>query len=124
RAVIRARDAGILVAGGGHAAAAGLTILPERIPDLQAFLDKEMEGFEYPPIKLDLVVQCGEITPEQVEAMQRMAPFGQGNPEPLIAVTGGYAKKVMVFSQKHVKVILAGPSGETAAILFRGVGTP
>src|SRR5690606_30689546 len=50
RAVIEAKDAGILIKGGGHAAAAGLTVNPERIGELRDFMNSRIAGFVPPPV--------------------------------------------------------------------------
>src|SRR3546814_5057676 len=123
-AVIAAKDAGILIAGGGHAAAAGLTIDPARIDELRAFMNARIEGFEAPPTGVDMVVECGMLTPDLVESMALLAPFGRGNPEPRIVVVGGFCRKVRILKNAHVKAFLTGPTGEVELILFKGVGSP
>lgn len=124
-AVIEAYKAGILVKGGGHAMAAGLTVVPERIDDLRKFLCEKAEGFVQPPVQVDVALKCGELTPAMVEAFARMAPFDQkDNPEPIVAVYGGWVKNVRVLKERHVKLFLAGEAGETEAILWNAIGTP
>jgi Single-stranded DNA-specific exonuclease len=124
-AVIAAFKAGILVKGGGHTMAAGLTVTQDRIADLRAFLCERARGFVQPPVQIDVALKCGELTPAMVDAFGRMAPFDQkDNPEPMIAVYGGWVKSVKILKDRHVKLILAGEHGETEAMLWFGVGTP
>ncbi|NTF17533.1 single-stranded-DNA-specific exonuclease RecJ [Agrobacterium rubi] len=124
-AVIAAFKAGILVKGGGHAMAAGLTVAQDRISDLRAFLCEKAEGFVRPPVQVDVALKCGELSPSMVEAFARMAPFDQkDNPEPVVAIHSGWVKSVRILKERHVKLFLAGEHGETEAFLAFGVGTP
>lgn len=122
--VIEARNAGILIKGGGHKAAAGLTIDPDRIDDLQAFMNKQAEGFTIPPIEVDVAFECGTLTPDAVEALDSLQPFGMMNPKPRIALVGGWARRVQVMKGVHIKLFLTGPKGETEATLWNAIGTP
>ena len=124
QAVIAAREAGLLVKGGGHAAAAGLTVEPHRVDDLRRFLGERAKGFVHPPVVVDLAVPCGELTPDLIDALDRMQPFGVGNQKPRIALTRGWVKRSRVLKEAHLKLILTGPSGETEAMLWKAIGTP
>lgn len=124
-AVIAAHKAGILVKGGGHPMAAGLTVTQDRIHDLRTFLCDKAKDFAQPSVQIDIALKCGELTPGMVEAFGRMAPFDQkDNPEPMVAVYGGWVKSVKIIKERHVKLFLAGEAGETEALLWFGIGTP
>lgn len=123
-AVIAAKEAGILVKGGGHAMAAGLTVLPERIDELRAFLCERAKDHVHPPVEVDLSFECGRLTPDAVEALGALEPFGMGNPKPRVAITGGWARRVFVMKERHVKVLLTGRHGETECLMWNGIGTP
>jgi single-stranded-DNA-specific exonuclease len=76
---------GLLVKHGGHAMAAGLSILPEKIPLLReklnalARLKLKPEDLQ-PPLRLDAEVKLGEINPDSLAELDRLKPMGQGNP--------------------------------------------
>lgn len=124
-AVINAYKAGILIKGGGHAMAAGLTVAEDRIPELRAFLCEQAMSFVQPSVQIDIALKCGELTPAMVEAFGRMAPFDQkDNPEPMVAIYGGWVKNVRIMKERHVKLFLAGEAGETEALLWNAIGTP
>jgi len=124
QAVIAAREAGLLVKGGGHTMAAGLTVLPERIDDLRAFLSERAKDFKAPAAMVDIAVPCGELTVDIPKALERMQPFGTANTKPKVAVYGGRVKRSIRMGGQHIKLILSGPMGETEANLWRGIGTP
>jgi single-stranded-DNA-specific exonuclease len=70
---------------GGHPMAAGLSIEPERIPEFRAALGRTVqrmlgEAQIVPELCLDGYLPLGELTPELVEDLERLAPFGPGNP--------------------------------------------
>lgn len=73
---------------GGHARAAGITMLPERFDafaaDLESYLLRHVpaETFE-PVLPFEEDIDPAELTVEAVSALQRLAPFGEGNPEPV-----------------------------------------
>jgi single-stranded-DNA-specific exonuclease len=79
-----------LEAHGGHAAAAGLEIERSRLaPFAEAFArhaeEHFPEGDRAPVLRLDAVVPPGGLDGEVVRALERIAPWGNGNPAPLLA---------------------------------------
>ena len=89
-AIIAARQSGLLMAGGGHALAAGFMLREEGLAALHAFLDARFAGARALPAVEDLVVEAGVsvagATIGLAEAMARLAPFGAGNEEPVVAM--------------------------------------
>jgi len=123
-AVIAARQAGLLVAGGGHAMAAGFTVARDRLDDLRAFLAGRLAaqaaGDLVPTLDLDGALDAGGATVELIESLARLGPFGAGNPEPRFAVSAARIVKVDVVGSGHVRLILAGGGGaRLKAIAFR-----
>jgi single-stranded-DNA-specific exonuclease len=76
---------------GGHKAAAGLSIEPERLPhfreDFEAVAGQRLtDGDLVPRFRIDAVVTPNELDEPAVEALAALAPFGMGNPEPVLAL--------------------------------------
>ncbi len=76
---------------GGHKAAAGLSIDPARIPEFTAAFEAVAlaqldESALVPRCRIDAVVATGELDEKTVSALLRLAPFGMGNPEPVLAL--------------------------------------
>lgn len=76
---------------GGHKAAAGLSIDPARLPEFtQAFeavtSERLDDGMLVPRCRIDAVVSTRELDETAVAALERLAPFGMGNPEPVLAL--------------------------------------
>lgn len=122
-AIIRAREGGLLIAGGGHRMAAGLTIEAGRLGELRRFLCAEAFDFERPATDVDVVAEVGTTSVDAIAPLEALAPYGAGNQQPAVAVVGGVARRVRILKEKHVKLLLEGPEGSTEAILFNAIGT-
>lgn len=84
------RCAHLLEGFGGHAAAAGFSIQPDRIPELRDALSRavaaQVQDLPEPTRALDEYVTLPDLTLDLVEQISRLAPFGAGNPPLLLAV--------------------------------------
>ncbi len=126
-AVIAARQRGLLVNGGGHPMAAGLTVAAEGVEALRAFLDelvsRRLAKIKYrPALGLDGVLQPGAADAELVGVLERVAPYGAGNPEPRFAIPEARVTGARVVGQDHVRCTLAGVDGtRLKAIAFRAL---
>lgn len=124
-AIIAAREAGLLVAGGGHAMAAGLTIAPDRLEALADWLDERLAGAVAracadQAMLLDLALAPGGLTPTLVETLESAGPFGVGWPGPRIALGPVRLVKADVVGTAHVRLIASGTDGASfKAIAFR-----
>ena len=88
-AVQAAYDEGLLLSGGGHAMAAGLTLRPAAIPELRAFLVERLAGEAAAAddgLDIDALISPEAASPALLAEFQRLAPFGPGNPEPCLAL--------------------------------------
>jgi single-stranded-DNA-specific exonuclease len=124
-AIIAAREAGLLVAGGGHAMAAGLTIDPARLSDFAAFLDTRLardvdRARSGAALLLDLALAPGGLTPALVETLEAAGPYGVGWPAPRVAVGPVRIIKADIVGKDHLRVIASGNDGRSfKAIAFR-----
>ena len=124
-AIIAAREAGLLVAGGGHAMAAGLTVAADQVEPLAQWLDHKLGGdvagaSANRAMLLDLALAPGGLTPALVEALDGAGPYGMGWPGPRIAVGPVRAVKADIVGTDHVRIIASGQDGARfKAIAFR-----
>lgn len=124
-AIIAAREEGLLIAGGGHAMAAGLTVEPDKLAALGDWLDARLsrdvaEAADGRALLLDLAIAPAGLTPELVNTLDEAGPFGMGWPGPKMAVGPVRLVKVDVVGSDHVRVIASGPDGgRIKAIAFR-----
>ena len=130
RAVRRAVADGLLIKGGGHAMAAGVTLRQDRLAPFRAFLEAELAG----PVEaarrdrsllIDGAVTAAGAGPAFHAMIARAGPYGPGNPEPVFALPShaiAYAEEV---GQTHVRVRLkSGDGSALSAIASRAAGQP
>ena len=128
-AVMAAREHGLLVAGGGHAMAAGLTIAADRIGALADFLEDRLAGAvdrasAGRALLLDAVVAPGGVNPALVEAFDVGGPYGTGWPAPRIAAGPLRVLRADVVGNGHVRAVVAGDDGRSLkAMAFRHAET-
>lgn len=127
-AVIAARQAGLLVKGGGHAMAAGFTVERDKLAELETFLAARMvhDLGEYPPppgLYIDAILGAEGANYRLIKTLEQLAPFGVGNPEPRFCIKAARIVKVdpVGADQSHLRLILsgAGGQGKLTAIAFR-----
>lgn len=124
-AIIAAREAGLLVAGGGHAMAAGLTVAPGKLDHLADWLDDRLAAavtaaMSRQSLLLDLALAPGGLTPDLVDTLESAGPFGLGWPGPRVAVGPLRLVKADTVGSNHVRLIVRGDDGARfKAIAFR-----
>jgi single-stranded-DNA-specific exonuclease len=129
-AILSAKEHGLLVAGGGHAMAAGLTVAGDQIDALAAFLDERLadavaQATANRALLVDTVLAPGGVTPDLVQALEAGGPYGTGWPSPRVAVGPVRTIKVDVVGNGHVRAIVAGDDGRSIkAMAFRAADTP
>ena len=129
RAVRAAVAQGLLIKGGGHAMAAGVTLDPAKLPAFTAFLaDACGPGVaaarEGAQLLVDAVLAAGAATPALVETLDRAAPFGSGNPDPVVAFARHRIVDVGTAGEHHLRLATVGPDGvRLDAIAFRVAGS-
>ena len=122
---VRAAD-DIILRGGGHGAAAGVTLETAQIPAFRRrvneFYDSlnliNQTSFLQPHADVE-IKDFAEITEELVEQISRMEPFGNGNPEPILKITHVVVAGVrrMGANGQHVKIALRDASEKTLQVL-------
>ncbi len=130
RVVRRAVAQGLLLKGGGHAMAAGVTLRQESLAAFRAFLEEQLAGAVETArldeaLLIDGAVSAGGANTALIAALSQAGPYGAGNPEPVIALpshTIAYADEV---GQAHVRVrFRSGDGAIINAIAFRALNQP
>jgi single-stranded-DNA-specific exonuclease len=124
-AVLAAKDAGLLVAGGGHAMAAGLTVENGKLDALCDFLHERLAGDvararEDRALLLDAVLAPGGVCPNLCDAFDGGGPYGAGWPAPRVVAGPVRIVKADVVGNGHLRLIVSGDDGRRIkAIAFR-----
>ncbi len=128
KAVRAAVAEGLLLKGGGHAMAAGITLKADRLAQFRAFMESALAGSvakarHVNELTIDGAVTGRAVTTELAATLNRAGPFGSGNPEPVLALPDhqlAYAEEV---GQAHVRLRLKSGDGAVVnGIAFRAVG--
>jgi single-stranded-DNA-specific exonuclease len=129
RAVQAAYEAGLLLSGGGHTMAAGLSVRPDALPELREFLcaavaEEAEAAREADALEVDAVVSTAACDRGLWNDFQRLAPFGPGNPEPLFAAADVRIERPMALRGGHVRCTLVDRSGgKLKAVAWRAEDT-
>jgi single-stranded-DNA-specific exonuclease len=128
RVVRQAVAGGLLVKGGGHAMAAGVTLRRDALGAFRAFLESSLRPAVEAARRDDALLVDGAVTARgatvELHAMMAAAgPFGAGNPEPVIALPAHTVAYAEEFGQAHVRARLrAGDGAAVGAVAFRAAG--
>jgi single-stranded-DNA-specific exonuclease len=128
-AVRAAVEEGILLKGGGHAMAAGITVVRGRLGTVRAFLEAQIG----PAVRaadpgrvldIDGALSASGATAELAAELERAGPFGNGNPAPVFAFPAHRVTFADRAGNGHVRVSLSSPAGGSLkGIAFRSAET-
>jgi single-stranded-DNA-specific exonuclease len=119
---------GLLIKGGGHAMAAGVTLRRDALAAFRAFLEEGLGDAVAAARRTDALLIDGALTAsgaslETVASIGRAGPFGAGNPEPVLAFPAHQIVYADEVGQSHVRVRLrAGDGTAVSGIAFRAAG--
>jgi single-stranded-DNA-specific exonuclease len=128
-AVLAAKDSGLLVAGGGHAMAAGLTVAPGGIEPLRAFLHERMAADVEASrggraLLLDALLAPGGVAASLCDALDAAGPYGAGWPAPRVAAGPARLMRPGIVGNGHVRAIAVGDDGKSFKLIaFRAAET-
>jgi single-stranded-DNA-specific exonuclease len=130
QAVRRAVREGLLIKGGGHAMAAGITLRKDALAPFRAYLEDTLRA----PVEaarresgllLDGAVSAAGFNLPLAGMLARAGPYGAGNPEPLLALPAHTLSYADVVGEDHIRArFKAGDGKQVNAIAFRAMSTP
>ena len=130
RMVRAAVEEGLLVKGGGHAMAAGLTVERANLGRLRAFFE-EKSGESVPALvanhvlKIDGALSASGVTLDLFDVLEQAGPFGSGHSQPIFAIPAHRLKDARLVGTAHVKITLEAADGaRLEGIAFRAAETP
>ncbi len=124
-AITKAKEAGLLIGGGGHAMAGGLTVEAAKISELTQFLndilkDEVMEARKHLSLKIDALIAPSAADQSLINRIEDVGPYGAGNPQPIFGFSDlriAYAERVR---GGHVRCAFEdGIGGRISGICFR-----
>ena len=128
-AVLAAKDSGLLVAGGGHAMAAGLTVAPGGIELLREYLKNRIAAdvetaLGGRSLLLDALLAPGGVSGQLCDALDAAGPYGAGWPAPRVAAGPARLMRPGIVGNGHVRAIACGDDGRSFKLIaFRAAET-
>jgi single-stranded-DNA-specific exonuclease len=128
-AVLAAKDSGLLVAGGGHAMAAGLTLAPGGLERFRDFINERLAADVEKSrgdraLLLDALLTPGGVAASLCDALEAAGPYGAGWPGPHVAAGPVRLLRTGIVGDGHVRGIAAGDDGKSFKwIAFRSAAT-
>lgn len=128
-AMMAARAAGMLTAGGGHTMACGLSLPRERIDDLRDFLNinygtAASNARATETTKADALLWTTDVTPGVIAEIERLGPFGQGWARPRFVFGPCTAESLRITDGGHAFLSLRDANGLLKAKAWRVAETP
>ena len=123
--IIAAKEKGLITKGGGHIMAAGFSLEEEKIEQFRKFVGEyviEKIGTEaiIPVVEIDAMLDVGGANTELADYLEKLEPFGAGNPEPRLMVRNVKIVRPSLIGVGHVRCILTSDNGASIkAIAFR-----
>ena len=130
-AVVAARQSGLLINGGGHVMAAGVTVARDTIPALRDFLAHRLgpamaAATDLSSLGVDGALGVTGATPQLMDLLEQAGPYGAGNAEPRFAMPSCRVVNASVVGERHVRCVITNGAGQgrLKAIAFRSLETP
>jgi single-stranded-DNA-specific exonuclease len=128
KAVRQAVADGLLLKGGGHAMAAGVTLRKEKLAEFRAYLENALardvaEARHVNELYIDGAISARAVTTELATTLNRAGPFGSGNPEPVLALPAHQLVYADEVGQAHLRLrFKSGDGAIVNGIAFRSIG--
>lgn len=123
-------DGGLLIKGGGHAMAAGLTVERAKLGKLRQFFEERAEAavrdlVAIQTLKVDGALAASGATLELIDLLEQAGPYGSAHPQPVFAFPQHRLRDSRQVGANHIKVTLEGQDGSRLdGIAFRATETP
>ena len=126
--IIAAKQSEIINSGGGHSMAAGLSMHPNKINELEDFLNEKLKNLndntsiEEISLLADAEISSSGINLDVYDNIEKLGPFGSDNTEPTFIVKSAQLASVKVLSGEHLKCLIKNQDGNfIEAMAFRSV---
>ncbi|MEL6919979.1 MAG: single-stranded-DNA-specific exonuclease RecJ [Pseudomonadota bacterium] len=123
-------EEGLLIKGGGHAMAAGLTVERDKLAGLRSYFEQQATEAVTALVAdtcltVDGALASGGVTSELINQLERAGPYGSGHDQPVFAFPNHTVRYAQVVGNGHVKLSIEAPGMRAVdAIAFRAADTP
>lgn len=126
----RAAQLGLVIKGGGHAMAAGLTIEQGKLAEFANWICYEIrtkigQFYEKPIVKVEAAISARGANAALCAELEKAGPYGAGNPQPVLALVAHKITHIRPMGEKHLSLTLQDRSGANLkAVAFNILGPP
>ncbi len=128
-AIGAAAKQGVILSGGGHAMAGGLSLEPEQLDGLRTWMAEHMAEFAQEraaakELVIDALLSPSQVTPELFDQIETLGPFGQGAPQPVFALRDVEVTHTRPIGENHLKLTVEDAGARVDCLIWRCIGTP
>ncbi|MAK61867.1 MAG: single-stranded-DNA-specific exonuclease RecJ [Ponticaulis sp.] len=128
-AIVSAREAGLLLSGGGHAMAGGLSLEPDQIGAFRAYLeahitDLDVNAEDARTVQIDFDVLASALSLDFLTILEKAGPYGAAAPKPLLRIKSARVRDRRLIGTNHMKVTLDDGSARLECVAWRSAETP
>ena len=126
--ILIAKNKGIISEGGGHAMAAGIKLNYQNLENFKFFLDESFKQYQENIFKkiinFDLIISINDINNSLLESLEKLEPYGNGNPEPYFIINDLKIDSIKIIKNKHILIFFENDLGnKIKGICFNSKGT-
>lgn len=127
-AIAQAAREGVVLSGGGHAMAGGLSLEPENVERFAVWLNQHLSDqgdqlIAARELSIDALLGPGSATVDLCQQIEQLGPFGAGAPQPIFALSNVEVANPRIIGENHMKFFAEDASGRVECIAWRSVGT-
>jgi len=111
----------LLIQFGGHSAAAGVTLQEDKIEFFENRFEEIISNHDFitgETIEIDSLIELSEINISFLSDIEKMEPFGKGNPYPIFLLKNAMVDSKKVLKEKHLEIYLSKNNNKMRAIWF------
>ncbi|MEL7130095.1 MAG: single-stranded-DNA-specific exonuclease RecJ, partial [Pseudomonadota bacterium] len=128
-AIAAASKAGIVLSGGGHAMAGGVSLEPRQIDRFRSWINRHIGPSREQiaaarGLHVDAVLAAGQADAGLCDRLDQLGPFGAGAPQPVFAIKDAQIVGPRIIGERHLKFIAEDASGRLECIAWRALDTP
>ena len=114
--ILKAKREEIILNGGGHSMAAGLKINISNLEKFKFFLDKSFSFYDLNTFEridnFDSIISVNDLNLEFIDSIEKLQPFGKGNPQPSFIITDINIQSIKIIKKKHILIFFENDLGK------------